>query len=358
MKNILVIQTAFLGDLVLTTSLLESLHRSDPSAHIDIVVRQGLQGLFGEHPFLRSVIPWDKREGRLRTLRTLKRSLPVSSYDAVIVVQRHLSSALLAFLIDAKIRIGFASHFLARFYSHAVPHNIKLQPPTLIASEKVPPFIRKNGPFTLATDGSLAANQSEVEHEIDRNFKLLTPLGVTILQPPKIYPTAADHVAVAPFIKDPFVTVTPGSVWATKMTAPSVWFKALGSYLNDGSVIFLNGGPSEITHCEALRNYILERAPQAVVKIVAGQLRFQASAVLMAHAKMNFVNDSAALHLASAVHAPVTAVFCSTLPEFGFGPIYKDNGETLELDLSLSCRSCGLHGRNHCRMQYFKCGSL
>ena len=41
----------------------------------------------------------------------------------------------------------------------------------------------------------------------------------------------------------------------------------------------------------------------------------------MKDAKMNYVNDSAPMHIASAVNAPVTAVFCSTVPEFGFGPL-------------------------------------
>jgi ADP-heptose:LPS heptosyltransferase len=41
----------------------------------------------------------------------------------------------------------------------------------------------------------------------------------------------------------------------------------------------------------------------------------------MKDAAMNYVNDSAPMHFASAVNAPVTAVYCSTIPAFGFGPL-------------------------------------
>ena len=58
---------------------------------------------------------------------------------------------------------------------------------------------------------------------------------------------------------------------------------------------------------------------------------------------MNYVNDSAPLHIASAMDAPVTAVFCSTVPAFGFGPL-RANGRIVETTENLDCRPCGLHG--------------
>ena len=54
MKKFLVIQTAFLGDAVLATALLEKLHAFFPDAAIDLVIREGNEGLFEGHPFLTS----------------------------------------------------------------------------------------------------------------------------------------------------------------------------------------------------------------------------------------------------------------------------------------------------------------
>jgi heptosyltransferase-2 len=74
----------------------------------------------------------------------------------------------------------------------------------------------------------------------------------------------------------------------------------------------------------------------------------------MKGAKMNYVNDSAPLHIASAMNAPVTAIFCSTVPEFGFGPL-SDRSRVVEIQEDLYCRPCSVHGLNECPEQHFKC---
>ena len=69
---------------------------------------------------------------------------------------------------------------------------------------------------------------------------------------------------------------------------------------------------------------------------------------------MNYVNDSAPMHLASAMNAAVTAVYCSTIPGFGFGPL-SEISRIIETKLSLPCRPCGLHGFKECPLVHFKC---
>ena len=78
------------------------------------------------------------------------------------------------------------------------------------------------------------------------------------------------------------------------------------------------------------------------------------SAALMKDAVMNFVNDSAPMHLASAVNAPLCTIYCSTVPGFGFGPL-SDISEVIEVDEELNCRPCGLHGHRSCPEGHFKC---
>jgi len=74
----------------------------------------------------------------------------------------------------------------------------------------------------------------------------------------------------------------------------------------------------------------------------------------MKDAGMNYVNDSAPMHFASAVNAPVTAVYCSTIPAFGFGPM-SDKSYIVEIQQPLDCRPCGLHGYRACPLGHFKC---
>ncbi|MEO8414223.1 MAG: glycosyltransferase family 9 protein, partial [Ginsengibacter sp.] len=72
------------------------------------------------------------------------------------------------------------------------------------------------------------------------------------------------------------------------------------------------------------------------------------------NAAMNYTNDSAPLHFASAIDAPVTAIFCSTVPAFGFYPLSAKSFivETKEI---LPCRPCSLHGLKACPLGHFKC---
>jgi heptosyltransferase-2 len=74
----------------------------------------------------------------------------------------------------------------------------------------------------------------------------------------------------------------------------------------------------------------------------------------MKDAAMNYVNDSAPMHFASAVNAPVTAVYCSTIPSFGFGPL-SDIKYIVEIKEPLDCRPCGLHGYKACPRGHFHC---
>ena len=77
----------------------------------------------------------------------------------------------------------------------------------------------------------------------------------------------------------------------------------------------------------------------------------------MRGAIMNYANDSAALHLASAVNAPITAIFCSTIPAFGFRPL-SDKAYTIEYPEPLNCRPCGMHGKKACPKKHFRCSQI
>jgi len=114
--------------------------------------------------------------------------------------------------------------------------------------------------------------------------------------------------------------------------------------------IYLLGGKDNFDECELITNN--SKNKNAIV--LAGKLSFLQSAALMKGATMNYVNDSAPMHFASAMNAPVTAVYCSTIPGFGFGPL-SDISHIVEIEKPLSCRPCGLHGYKACPKSHFKC---
>jgi heptosyltransferase-2 len=117
--------------------------------------------------------------------------------------------------------------------------------------------------------------------------------------------------------------------------------------------VILTGAKGDAALCEFIKN----NSSHPDVINAAGQYSFHQSAALMKGAVMNYVNDSAPLHFASAVNAPVTAVFCSTVPGFGFGPL-SDVSYVVETDEILTCRPCGLHGKRTCPEGHFRCSHI
>lgn len=314
----LVIQTAFLGDVVLATAILEKLHRFYPQAAIDMVVRKGNESLLDGHPFLRKVWVFDKRGGKYLNLLGLIRRVRAERYDHVINVQRFAASGLLTVLSGAKETAGFSKNPLSVFFTHRFPHVITPTPPGT--------------------------------HEVDRNLSLIRHLTDDSPQRPALYPPPADYAATAQ--AGPYVCMAPASVWFTKQWPASEWV-ALIRRIPAEVAIHLLGSPADHELCDQ----ILTAAARPGVINQAGRLTLLQSAALMHGAHMNYVNDSAPLHLASAMNAPVTAIFCSTVPAFGFGPL-SDKAIVAETLEPLDCRPCGLHGKRACPEGHFRCAKI
>jgi heptosyltransferase-2 len=138
-------------------------------------------------------------------------------------------------------------------------------------------------------------------------------------------------------------------VWFTKQWPEHKWVELI-QLLPEDTQVYLTGGPDDAHLCER----IAEKAGRIRVTNVCGKLSLLESASLMKDAEMNYVNDSAPMHLCSSVNAPVTAIYCSTVPSFGFGPI-SSRAHIVETRVKLDCRPCGLHGFNACPKGHFKC---
>ena len=314
-KRILIIQTASLGDVILSTALAEALHKELPDAELHYLVKKGYQSLFKEHPFIGKVLFWDKSKHKYAGLFRLIREVRHTKYDAVINVQRFASSGLISALSGAKIRSGFKKNPFCLFYTHKQEH-----------------IISKDG----------------VLHEVERNHALISTLVSNVAARPVLYPSVEDVNFVSAFSDKPYITVSPASLWFTKQYPGDKWIEFLNNISPDWVVLLL-GSSADISLCERIKSMTNEN-----VTNLAGKLSFLQSAALMKDAKMNYVNDSAPMHLASAVNAPVAAIFCSTVPAFGFGPL-SDNANIIELSEPLYCRPCGLHGFKQCPEGHFKC---
>lgn len=315
MKNILIIQTAFIGDVILATGLIESLSAKYPDAKIDFLLRKGNESLLHDHPKLNHILIWDKKNNKFTNLKKLVKQVRKNKYDLLLNLQRFGSSGFLSWRSGAAKRVGFRKNPFSFSYEHKVDHVI----------------------------------DPEI-HEIDRNFKLLEVFGDFEKKLPKLYPSEAAFEKVRSIKgENSLVVLAPASVWFTKQLPKNKWLDIIQLY--DKSVkIILIGGPSDRNYLEEIKS---ESAHKNLVNM-AGELNLLESAALIGKADMTHVNDSAPLHLATAMNAPVTAYFCSTIPGFGFGPL-SDNSKIVETTLDLKCRPCGLHGKRACPEGHFKC---
>ena len=318
MEKILVIQTAFLGDVVLATALLEKLHAHFPKAELDILVRKGNESLLDGHPFLNEIIIWNKKEKKYRGLVYILKKTRKRKYDLTVNLQRFFSTGFLTAFSGAKHKVGFSKNPLSFLFSKRCPHQ----------------FGTAEKPI----------------HEIDRNLNLISHWTDERAVRPKLYPPA--HLPGPFFPKKKYITISPASVWFTKQYPPEKWIQFLDR-VGQGFHVYLLGGKNETQLCESIKSATVH--PH--VEIKAGQLSLLESAALMKKAAMNFTNDSAPAHMASAVNAPVTTIFCSTVPRFGFGPL-SDDSLTVETSEDLDCRPCGLHGKERCPRGHFKCAEL
>ena len=122
MQKILIIQTAFIGDVVLATALIEKLHSFYPAADIDFLLRKGNEGLFANHPFLHEVLVWNKKENKYKNLFQILKKIRAKKYDVVINVQRYTATGLLTIFSGAKTTIGFDKNPLSAFFSRRLKH--------------------------------------------------------------------------------------------------------------------------------------------------------------------------------------------------------------------------------------------
>lgn len=307
-QKIVVIQTAFIGDAILATSIIEKLHHTYPKAEIDYLVRKGAEGLFINHPFIHRLYIFDKKN-KWSSLWALIKALRQHEYDYAINCQRYFTSGLLTVCSGAKRKIGYKKNPLSLLFSESYIHSF---------------------------------NQT---HEVDRLHTLVKNITDNTPGKPKIYPP------LFPPSNKPYITIAPGSVWATKQLPIQKWVQLIDR-LPANVQVYLMGGTSEKKVCEELIS-LCHRKNDIYIK--AGELNLLESAAWMKNAVINYVNDSAPMHLCSATDAPVCAVYCSTVPAFGYGPL-SSFSRVIEPTEPLECRPCGLHGHSECPKHHFLCG--
>ena len=316
-NKVLIIQTASIGDVILATPLVEKIRALYPEAQIDFMLKKGIENLFKDHPHISKLIIWDKSHKKYTHLLDIINHNRDQKYDLIINLQRFLSSGITTILSRAKKTTGFNKNPMSLFFSNCVRHKI--------------------------------GDNANKLHEIDRNLSLIEKWTDHSKYPVKLYPGQADFAFTSQYKTHKYICIAPASLWHTKEFPVIKWVEFINE-ISDEIYIYFLGNQQDRNKCEQ----IIQQSRHKNSLILTGKLNFLQSAALMKDALMNYVNDSAPMHLASAVNAPTTAIFCSTIPAFGFGPL-STNSAVVEVRESLDCRPCGLHGLKNCPKKHFKC---
>jgi heptosyltransferase-2 len=313
--NALIIETAFLGDAIISLGLAREIKRLDPLARVTYLVRPGIEDVIGSSPDVDQVITFDKHgsERGLSGMEMKAKELSELGFDTLFLLHASRRSQALAARIQCNVKIGFE----AMTHAHLT--------------------------HTVADMGWS-----------NRYKRAILPLRAIaqeadISSLPRIIPPPVPMVAS--FLhrwKSP-IALAPGSAWETKKWGDNKFFELAKELTMRGIGVIIIGGDEE----RALAYSIREACPVESVLQLAGRASFLISTAAIESASLLVANDSAPVHAAVAVGTRVLTIFGPTVPAFGFAPPAA-NGEVIELP-TLWCRPCTPHGSHACPIYTHEC---
>lgn len=313
MPRIAVIQTAFPGDVILSTAMFRAIHDKYPGCEIVAVVRPECESLVESNPLVNDVVVFDKY-GIDRGLSGIMRMAgKLRGCEKAFIVQRHARSAAIAFLAGIKERVGFDSSLAGMLYNRRIKYREDLHE------------VKRCLSLLNIDDDKYRPELHIPDESMSRGNELLEVAG----------------------IKGDFAVVAPGSVWPTKRYP---YYPGLIHLIGERMKlqVILIGGKDDIeTSVE-----IVEGCRKSPVNLV-GLSSLMESTAIISRAKIVFANDSAPAHMAAAVGVPAVAIFGPTVPAFGFAP-YSDHSKTVDIG-ELYCRPCSRHGTKKCPQKHFRC---
>jgi heptosyltransferase-2 len=321
MERILVIQTAFLGDAILTLPMIEKLKERYPSSEIDVLCIPFTQEIFSASPFVSDVIVIDKKKTQKSIFQLLKFSQEIKERGYKKIFSPHRSSRTSLIVMQSGVRdtYGFSNSAFFHVYKNVIEYKKNI-------------------------------------HEVQRNFGLIgweySSNSWRVIPKLEINEAAQQRVTdyiLSNNIKEKLIAIAPGSVWETKKY-PEAFYKEIINYFTKKSFqILIVGGESD----KDLGGNLSFGCEENVFS-VAGLFSIIESVEILKRSRLLLTNDSAPTHLGMCAKTPVLTIYCSTVPEFGFYP-YNAKSSYISFN-DLNCKPCGIHGLRKCPISTFDCG--
>lgn len=313
--KILIVQTAFIGDVIIITPLIRAIKELYPTSLLDVMVIPQTAGVLKNNPNINEIILFDKRKNKITSFLKTLHQLKKNNYDIVITPHSSVTTALLLKYAKIKMRIGYDRWSAAKYLTHKVPH-----------PDEVHKTIKNLTLLSLLTDKSFS-NQTEL-------FPSSEMLVKADMLTNELKSKTKNLIALA-----------PGSVWFTKKW-PTEYYKILAEQLVENNFgVILIGSKDEKSICD-------EVLPNKNGINLAGELSLLESAAAISKCDLMICNDSGALHIANAVETDVFAFFGPTVQSIGYFP-FRENDFVFEREME--CRPCGSHGGNNCHLKHHEC---
>ncbi len=316
--KILLVQTMFFGDVILSTPVIKALREIYPQAEISVMTNKAAVPLLSRDPLIARIIPFDKRgeDAGIGGILRFARRLREFQFDIAYSLKGSVRTSLILALSKIPQRVAFAKAHLAFIY-----HRKKTTPKTV--------------------------------HSVLRNLALLEGEGsydrgaINL----RLFAPSADQMepAIAALVHgdERRIVMFPGSEWETKRWHWSEYRKVAQEYRRRGYRVILLGSAKEKPLTDAVA-----RGIEGVVNL-AGSSTLDQVLFLVKNASLVVCNDSMALHAAAGFGVPVVTVFCATSPAFGFGP-WRTPARVIERE-DLPCKPCRRHGGRVCPIGTEEC---
>ena len=307
-RSILVVRLSSIGDIVLTTPLLDELHRAFPDARIDYCTKAPFETLLAANPALSSVCTPD--------------SIPSSAYDLVVDLQNNARS-------------------------HAIVRGLK--------AGVVRRYRKQNWKKLLLVHFKLNLYSEGYRSVVDRYRDALEGLVPAVNAPCSLHPSPADKLFAAEAVggRGPLLAVCFGANHFTKRYPAENFAAVIAAVVAREPVhVLLLGGKEDIPEAEKIMAALPESALRQV-RQMAGATTLMQSAALLAASDLVLSNDTGLMHMASAFGRKLFVIFGSSVGAFGFLP-WRTSYELFETN-GLDCRPCSHIGRNACPKGHFRC---
>ena len=320
--SILIVGPSWVGDTVISQSLLKLLVQQNPAAQIDYLAPPWTLPLLARMPEVRHGInnPFGHGAVRFGARHALGKSLRDQHYDHALVLPNSWKSALIPWSARIPLRTGFCGE--ARW---GLLNDLRQ-----LDAVALPQMVQRFAALALPANAKLPAAlpMPALQSTTAQQQTLLARLGLNTDQN-----------------KDkPAIAFCPGAEYGPAKRWPEAHFAALARLLAArGCVVWLIGSPKD----HAVAETIAQAAAGACINL-CGKTDIAEATDLLAASRLVVTNDSGLMHVAAAVGRPVIALYGSSSPQFT--PPLSADARILTLDIA--CSPCF---KRECPLGHFKC---